>query len=284
MKRFQALILLASVCLIGNTFSNAQTQASCTFTYFSIPSPYNVSVEPNGINHYNTVVGQASSTSKWKGFIRFSNGEINLYSVPNSTGTILSKRNLNGTTVGYYTTGINGTLPAAGLILTSSSYATLKFPGAANTFLTGINKWNSIVGSAADSGGVYQGFKYNNGKFTSIKFPGAFSTSATAINDNGVIIGNYVNGNLENPSQGFMLKNGVYKALNFVPSDINNSGAMVAGNSIIFSNGTVKTVHAPNSSATNLFGTNDLGVVIGNANYPASGGSFTWKNFTAVCK
>src|SRR5437870_11646165 len=49
----------------------AQTQASCTFTYFSIPSPYNVSVEPNGINHYNTVVGQANNTSRWKGFIRF---------------------------------------------------------------------------------------------------------------------------------------------------------------------------------------------------------------------
>ena len=273
-----ALIIIMSLVPV-----QAQTQASCTFTYFSVPSPYNVSVEPNGINHYNTVVGQASSTSRWKGFIRYSNGAITLFSVPNSNATFLTRRNLNGTSVGYYTVGTSSTPPSAGLILTSSSYATLKYPGAANTFLSGINKWNSIVGSAADASGVYQGFKYSSGKFTSIKFPGAFSTSAGAINDNGVIIGNYVNGNLENPPQGFILHNGVYKSLNFVPSDINNAGTMVAGSSIVFSNGSIKTVHAPNSASTNLFGINDLGVVTGNANYAASGGAFTWKNFTAVC-
>jgi hypothetical protein len=46
---FMVIVSLAPV--------QAQTQAACTFTYVSIPSPYNVSVEPNGINHYNTVVG-----------------------------------------------------------------------------------------------------------------------------------------------------------------------------------------------------------------------------------
>jgi hypothetical protein len=75
----------------------------------------------------------------------------------------------------------------------------------------------------------------------------------TAINDSGGIIANHLNVNSENPPQELILQNGVYKSLNFVPSDLNNAG------------------------------TNDLGVVTGNANYPASGGAFTWKNRTAVC-
>jgi len=80
-----------------------------------------------------------------------------------------------------------------------------------------------------------------------------------------------------------MLKNGVYKS-SVGGTDINNSGTMVGGNTITYSNGTSKTVHAPGSFETFVYGINDLGAITGDANYPSSNGNYTWKNFTAVCK
>src|ERR1700732_5297090 len=126
MNPFRTMSLMASVLLlIAAMPSFAQTQASCTFTYFAMPSGYNASVEPNGINHAGTAVGQASSTTKWKGFIRHSNSAGTLFGFPKSNATFLTKINLNGTSVGYYTIGNSSPPPAAGLILTSSSFATL---------------------------------------------------------------------------------------------------------------------------------------------------------------
>jgi hypothetical protein len=281
------ILRTANVLIIALLFaaasSQAQTAASCTFTYFNTPSPYNLSAQPGGINHYNTVVGMASSSSKWVGFIRYSGGSIKLFSVPNSQATILTRRNVYGTTVGYYNTGTGSTSPSAGLILTSSSFATVKYPGAISTFLTGINKSNTIVGSYERSDQTLRGLIYQNGKFTTINFPGAYSTTIAAINDSGTIIGSYIDGNFENPTHAFMLKNGVYKS-SVGGTDINNSGTMVGGDTITYSNGTSKTVHAPGSFETFVYGINDLGVITGDANYPSSNGNYTWKNFTAVCK
>jgi hypothetical protein len=275
--------VLIIVLLFAAASSPAQTAASCTFTYFNTPSPYNLSAQPGGINHYNTVVGMASSSSKWVGFIRYSGGSIKLFSVPNSQTTILTRRNVYGTTVGYYNTGTGSTSPSAGLILTSSSYATVKYPGAISTFLTGINKSNTIVGSYERSDQTLRGFTYVNGKFTSINFPGAYSTTIAAINDSGTIIGSYIDGNFENPDLLVHAK----KWRIHVGCGRNRHqqlGDMVGGNTITYSNGTSKTVHAPGSFETFVYGINDLGVITGDANYPSSNGNYTWKNFTAVCK
>lgn len=276
------MILGLAAALSSVVIAHGQTAASCTFTYFPTPSPYNVSVQPSGINHYDTAVGAASGTTKWQGFIRYSNGSVKLFSAPSAANTWLTRRNSSGTTVGYYYVQNGSSAPATGLILTSTSFASLKYPGAVSTYANGINKYNVIVGSYTTSGGVSRGFIYKGGKFTSVNYPGAFSTSLAAINDLGVIVGSYVNGNFENPPHGFMLKNGVFSTKQS-GVDINNAGTTVAGYFITYSNGTTKTVHAPGSFSTNLYGINDLGVVTGNANYLSSSGTATWKNFTAVC-
>jgi hypothetical protein len=276
-----AIVSLALTWFTG-THAQAQTAASCTFTYFQMPSPYNASVQPGGINHYDTVVGAASSTTKWQGFIRYSNGSTKLFSAPGAASTWFTRRNASGITVGYYYTQNSSTAPATGLILTSTSFASLKYPGAVSTYANGINKYNTIVGSYITTSGVSRGFIYKGGKFTSVNYPGAYSTTIAAINDSGTIIGGYVNGNFENPTHGFMLKNGVFSTKQS-GVDINNSGTTVAGFYITYSNGTTKTVHAPGSYTTNLYGINDLGVLTGNANYLNSNGTATWKNFTAVC-
>jgi hypothetical protein len=267
----------------------AQTQASCTFTMFNPPSGYPGGFWPNGINHYNTVVGGAFTVNQnsEKGFTRYSGGSLSTFGFPNALFTVLSRRNIYGTSVGqYYFAGATG-FPgngSHGLILTSTSRATLNFPNSNSTVLSGINKWNSIVGSAIDPATTGSfGFKYANGTFTKIKFPGAVQTTALANNDNGVIVGGYELGSFENPWSGYVLQNGTFKSLTYIPSDINNSGTIVAGNFIFYANGTVKQVNVSGGSQTFINGINDLGTITGGAIYTDSQGNSTFKGFTAVC-
>ncbi len=254
---------LLSVAMISLSVSvHAQTQAVCTFKMFNPPSGYPGGMWPNGINHYNTVVGGVFTLNEnsEKAFIRYSGGGMTLFSPPNALFTALNKRNLYGTSVGLYTplgaTGFPGA-GSHGLILTPHSYATLDFPGSNSTSLSGINKWNVIVGSALNPAtGFSYGFKHVNG---------------------------YELGNAENPWFGYILKNGTFKKLSYIPSDINNFGTMVAGNFIFYSNGTVKQVNVSGASSTFVNGINDLGTITGGAIYTDSQGNSTFKGFTAVC-
>ena len=267
--------------------ANAQTQASCTFTMFSPPSGFSGDFLPMGINHYNTVVGGAYTTNQnsEKGFTRFSGGGISTFAPAGALFTVLNKRNLNGTSVGQYGSADTGTFPLSGthgLILTSKAFATLDYPGAGATALTGINKWNTIVGTALNTstGGDF-GFRHANGTFSKIMFPHAVQTTVAAINDKGVIVGGYELGSFENPWSGYILQNGTFKSLSFVPSDINNSGTIVSGNQIHFSNGTVKQVNISGADHVSVIGVNDLGTITGAAHFGGTPG--TWNGFTATC-
>lgn len=280
------LFVAVSLCLMQ--FAEAQTQASCTFKYFNPQAGYSGDLLANGINHYNTVVGgtYTANNNAEKGFIRFSGGGVTLFAAPKAQLTVLNKRNYGGTSVGSYATlGASGDLNGMqGLILTSKSFATLDYPGVSATSLTAINKSNVIVGVATPSGAGSFGFKYVNGKFTKIMHPGAVQTSITAINDNGVIVGGFEDSSFENPWSGYVLQNGKFKNLSFIPADISNSGTIVGGNSIFFTNGTSKQVKVPGSFETFVNGINDVGMIAGSANFgPGANGNFTWKGFTATC-
>lgn len=269
------------------SLSEAQSAANCSFTLINPPSGYTGDFFPFGINHYNTVVGGAYTANQnaEKGYLRNSGGGTSLFGHPNSTYTELYKRNLNGTSVGQYSNLPPSTPPISGshgIILTSSSYASLDYPGAGATELSGINKSNVIVGSALSTttGGSF-GFKHANGAFTKITYPRAVQTTTTAVNDSGVIVGGYEPGSFENPWSGYVLQNGTFKALSFIPSDINNSGTMVSANNIYFTNGTVKTVTVPSSNQTHVNGINDLGTITGSAHFGGTPG--TWRGFIATC-
>jgi uncharacterized membrane protein len=242
--------LLVAVSLAGSLRS--QTQAICNFTYFDPPANFIYGFYPNGINHYNTVVGGVfgQTQNAEKAFIRYSGGGMNLLSVPNATWTELNRRNIHGTSVGAYGSGTSSLPPGSGsngVILNAGSFATLNFPGSPSTALYGINKYSTIVGTGLDpkTKGAF-GFKYANGTFTKIKYPGAVQTIVTAINDNGVIVGGYEKGSFQNPWFGFIRqKDGTFKSLSYIPGDISDSGVIVADNSIHYPNGTVKVVYVP---------------------------------------
>jgi hypothetical protein len=284
---FMMLATVAALFCLA-PLAEAQSPASCSFTMINPPSAYTGDFFLFGITHYGTVVGGAytANQNSEKGYIRNSSGGTRMFAFPSSTYTEFYKRNGSGASVGQYSNLPPSTPPTSGshgLLLASSTYATLDYPGAGATELGGINKSNVIVGSALSTttGGSF-GFKRANGTFTRITYPGAVQTTATAINDNGVIVGGYEPGSFENPWLGYVLHNGTFKSLSFIPSDINNSGTMVAGNSIYYPNGTVKTVTVPSSDQTHVNGINDLGTITGAAHSGGTPG--TWKGFIATCQ
>jgi len=282
--RYLTLVL---VSVFGFTLLGySQTQATCTFTYFNPPSGYTGDFFPMGINHYNTAVGGIYTNTLnngEKGYIRYSGGGVTLYSFPGATFTQFNRRNVNGTTVGQYNINTGGW--SAGLIYTSSSVASLKYPNANSTVLNGINKYNTMVGTEIDAAtGAQYGFKYQNGTFTRVRYPNSSQTVVNSINDNGVIVGGYETGGFEGPWFGFILQNGVFKTVSYMPMDINNAGVWVDSQNIHFTNGVVKQVKVPGSVQTWAYGINDLGVITGSASFgPNSQGNYTWKGYTAVC-
>lgn len=288
-------LLLTAVSLLTLTsIAVAQTTATCTFTYFTMPSPYNASFQNNGINDFGTTVGWASSATDFnpeaKGFIRQPGGSMTLYQVPGSYYTYLNRRNYYGTSVGFFLQTSNS--QPQGLVVTKYlAHSALNFPGAFSTVVTGINKWNTIVGYyVAQPAGYQHGFKYANGKFTTIDYPGAVNTIVSGVNDSNVLVGQYVNVNMENPPHGFTWWNGQYQTIDssatyVQPHDINNAGTIViAPNILLYKSGAEKTVVVPGAYETDVYGINNVGQVAGQASFTSDNLHFTWKAFVAKCQ
>jgi len=277
------ITLIAVVVLSVSFFCHAQQTATCDhWTFFK-------SISASGINRWNTVVGSGTlSGGSTVGFVRYSNGGVTTYKFPNATQTHFSKRNASGVTVGDVDFN-------HGLIVSGFSAATIDYPGAPQTILTGINKWNTMVGTYqynddADFGPEWTGFKmWKNGSFTIIAAPGAINTNPNSISDTGIVVGWYVSGSeavpfAPDPSHGFVLANGVYKTIDYPNAfgtslnDINSAGVIVGswidangvGGGFLFVNGKFKNVLGPHGETTAVNGINDAGYVTGTS----SAGSF----------
>src|SRR5258708_32340927 len=74
----------------------SQTQASCSFNVIQLPSDQD---QVYGANDYETVVGKAVfpyPNPPQRGLIRYSNGGVSYYLIPNSFVTYFTWRNNNG--------------------------------------------------------------------------------------------------------------------------------------------------------------------------------------------
>ena len=276
-------ITLIAVLVLSISFScHAQQTATCDHWTFL------KTFSAAGINHWNTVVGSATESGGTtglppvSGYIRWANGGVQKYKFPGATETRFYKRNAAGVTVGDVDFN-------HGLIVTGSSATTIDYPGAPQTILTGINKWNSMVGTYqynddADFGPEWTGFKmWKNGTFTPIDAPGAINTNPTSINDTGIVVGWYESSAeavpfAADPSHGFVFANGVYKTVSYPNAfrtslnDINSAGVIVGswvnsdtgkGGGFLFVNGTIKDVLTPGGASTEVNGINDNGYVTG---------------------
>jgi hypothetical protein len=279
---FSVVLVFASILCAG------QTKATCDhWTFFK-------SFSASGINQWNTVVGAATESGGTpqfppvSGYIRWANGGVQKYKFPGATETRFSKRNAAGVIVGNVDFN-------HGLIVTGSSATTIDYPGAPQTILTGINRWDSMVGAYqynddADFGPEWTGFQmWANGTFTSIDAPGAINTNPNSISDTGIVVGWYearaeAVAFAPDPSHGFVLAKGVYKTVSYPNAfrtslnDINSGGVIVGswGNSdgttggFLFVNGKFEDVLTPGGASTAVNGINDNGYVTGTS----SAGSF----------
>lgn len=178
---FTALVL----CSASVSYSQVQTQASCTFTSFKAPGLL------GGVNDYRTTVGQSSANPEI-GVHPLFKWQRHLFSPPNAGSTSFTGRNDAGVSVGFYTT--QGSSIRKGVILHGSSFTSFSHPkGAGGTLLTRINKYNSTVGWYFDSANIAHGFKrYSNGGLVSLNYPGASQgTTALDINDSGTVVGSF---------------------------------------------------------------------------------------------
>ncbi len=76
-----------------------------------------------------------------------------------------------------------------GFIFANGGYTTVDYPGAAATYLGGLNDSGTIVGSAVLNND-YSGFLYNQGTFSLLNYPGAQADGClNAISSNGKIVG-----------------------------------------------------------------------------------------------
>jgi len=275
------ITLVAVLVLSVPYFCHAQGSATCDhWTFFK-------SFSASGINQWNTVVGSATQSGgipqfpPVSAYIRWANGGVQKYNYPGATETRFSKRNSAGVTVGDIDFN-------HGLVVYGSSVATVDYPGADQTIVSGINKWNSMVGSYhynddADFGPEWTGFKrWENGSFTPIGGPaGAFYTNPTSISDTGVVVGWYEGYDAVPftpfPAHGFVLANGVYKTLDYRNAfrtslnDINSAGVIVGswvdangiGGGFLFVNGKFKDVLTPGGQSTAVNGIDANGYVTG---------------------
>lgn len=278
-SKLAGLALVLSLLLVSG-ISHAQTPISCPITIFEAPpTDPQAATFANGINRWGNVVGFTFITEL--PFIRHPDGgfEVLPIHVSGFIDAIPSKRNAFGVTVGSIqdAQGHNH-----GFVNSGTDTVLFSIPGAVDTFLTGINRYGTIVGYFKAADGTFKSFKIKNGKTTMLQF--RTNTQATSISDTGVIVGNTI-GTLPNRNvRGFVLMNGQFHDLDFPGAnftsvaDVNATGAIVGqfgsptgGGSFIFKNGKffVPTFQTKNEFAKGgtITGINGFGDVTGNVEF-----------------
>src|SRR5437899_6873518 len=175
--------LLTFVLLAWPLATQAQTQASCTFNFFSLqtqitsPDGTPVFLQPLGIDDFGAIVGYGDRRSAGSiGLVRWANG-----GVVHVVGTrALTARNDHGTMVGYDRVnqiyrGILVTGPTSSPTITP---IVLDVNNSAVVNPTGINKWGTVVGEYGPDLSSSHGFKrWSNGTTHTLDFPGAAPNS-----------------------------------------------------------------------------------------------------------
>jgi len=260
MRSMLAAPLLALVSLLLPFATQAQTQAACTFNFFSPTTPFKfpdgtpVFIEPSGINDFGTIVGTSSSRPS-RGLIRWANGGVTHVKGTSS----LSARNDHGTSAGsdlaYDGISVNG----------STITPTVLDVNNGGAFPRGINNYGTIIGfyipPNLDSSDLHGFQRFNNGTTHTLDFPGAAEghTQPFGINDNGFVVGTYTNGDYV--VHGFVFHKGKWATLDYPKAPITilvgiaNDGKIIgtaAGlenftktKQFLYQNGTFKVISIP---------------------------------------
>jgi hypothetical protein len=269
--RFVRFLSYAAVLVLSPvTFLYAQTQASCTFKLFK-------PAIASGVNDWGTTVGGLNH----KAAIRYAGGGITYFMPPGAVDANFTARNNSGVTVGTYIDALDNVYS---FMLKGTTVTPIRDPKSlppSTTWVSGMNRWNSIVGNYADPEYPpyhYHGFKrYSDGRYVDLDYPFVKVPNVTqytypnGINDNGVVVGSYNKGGIS--EHGFIYQNGRWATLD-VPNSatttavgISNAGAIAISTSkmgsFLYVNGKFKTIKVPNSTSTHVNGMSAGGLITG---------------------
>ena len=296
-----SLVVVLTFAIMASTQTRAQSAASrtspasCTTTVISVNSTNQGDVFPGGVNASDTVVGsfQDLTTLINHGF-QWSGGSGELYDYPGASQTGLAAINDGGVTVGSYTDSQGQSL---GFLLKNGQAKSFSVGGAFNTFPSGINNHNVIVGTFEQfEGGPNTGFTMKGSTVTTIQFPGAESTTPLAVNDEGAVVGYYFDGSTEH---GFLEYRNSYTkiepagASSSLARGINNAGEIVGeyrpsvnadGEGFTFLNGKFTSYVYPKATYTEFDGVNSLGDRTGDSITGRINGFLAGPGFLSKCR
>ena len=166
-----------------------------------------------GINDLGVVVGDYFDNDGYEHGFLLKKDVLTTIDVPlsGSRGTQLNAINNSGVIVG---TWVDEAFTAHGFVYQSGNFAHLDYPGALDTFPSGINARGEIVGNwDTDQSTVGHGFLFYQGQIVSIDAPGAVSdgTAANSVNARGQIVGAYVG--LDGNTHGFLAEGAKFTTL-----------------------------------------------------------------------
>jgi len=181
--------LLALVSFLLPLAAQAQTQAACTFKFFSTKTNITASngnpvfLQPLGIDDFSTIVGFGDRISAGEiGLVRWANGGIVHVSgtkalvARNDNGTMVADVRVNSTWQGVLVNGPTSSPTFTPLVLN------IPLDPNAQVFPAGINKWGTVIGHYwnPDPSENAHGFKrWSNGTTHILDFPGAAPNTDT---------------------------------------------------------------------------------------------------------
>jgi hypothetical protein len=162
-----------------------------TLTQFAVP--FARATVGQAINSSGSVVGYAEfglvSSATYTAIERSASGTIAALAVTGQPQTWATSINDVGIIAGYASTGTAYTDPVVGFTQFDSTTQTFEYPGALQTYFTGISNRNEIVGYYANSDGTQNGFILANDVFTAFSDPSGIATFPQGVNASGVIVG-----------------------------------------------------------------------------------------------
>lgn len=134
-------------------------------------------------------------------------------------------------------------------VATPNRFTTIDHPGAAHTFILGVNTAGDVVGAWDDASGNEHGFVLHDGTFTSFDYPGATWTDAFGITPEGDVVGQYGSAS-DKATHGFRWKNGTMSPFEIAgPTDLGIPNSMPFG---VMPDGTVVGCYHQSTSTGSL--------------------------------
>lgn len=269
-----------AICMIGAAFAAPPVVKAQTYRTFDYPGA-TLTALLGGPNPQGTSVGfYVDTAGVTHGFILDSHGVFTSLDPPGSTLTTPNFITPQRVIVGAYNDAMN---ISHGFVLDGGKYATIDFPGAAGTTLTGLNPAGDMSGfscsdAACGSTGAtsinHSFVRSKAGGFTGFDPPGATGSQASTITPAGKVVGAYVDN--AGVTHGYVFYKGAFSTTDFPGATFTFNGGVNPESSIIgayrvgtvqhsflLSHGTFVSFDPPGSTLSDATGISPNGTIVG---------------------